>query len=500
MLPCRLRTKLRPMRGILWLTINRLHTSKYDDKLVQWFAGSTMEISKQANIGQLLAEEGNAARVGTVALRYGLEDKPAPIEAILYGAQHVLIMFSAMVASPLVIGQLLNLPPELRAALITGVMLGCGIGTLISTLGVGWVGARLPLLLGAYTVYIGPVVQIAKTESLGAATGALLIGGIALVVISPIIGKIRGLFPPIVVGSLLIITGLALIKIAMNVAFGVNTPYFGQSITVIFLLASIVLITVIAALGSRMIRSLSILIALIVVYISGLVIGLGNFANVAAAPWFRVPSLLPYGIAWPGVGGLTTIIIYQAVAAIYTMTITYALCAMINEEPTERRIRGAVAGDGLGSMIAVVFGGVPLISYDQNVGAISLTGVASRYVVAISGAMLVCMAFLPKIGAVVGMIPPFMLGGTLVFMFGMIVVVGIKIVSQALEEQRDVLILAASVGLSMVVNMAPAQVFEVFPATMRILAADGIVVGILLAVLLNLALPAKKQVQRAIAR
>jgi uracil-xanthine permease len=480
--------------------INRLHTSKYDDRLVELFAGSTMEISKQANIGQLLAEEGNAARVDAIALRYGLEDKPSPIEAILYGAQHVLIMFSAMVASPLVIGQLLNLPPELRAALITGVMLGCGIGTLISTLGVGWVGARLPLLLGAYTVYIGPVVQIAKTESLGAATGALLIGGVALVVISPIIGKIRGLFPPIVVGSLLIITGLALIKIAMNVAFGANTPYFGQSITVIFLLASIVLITVIAALGSRMIRSLSILIALIVVYIAGLVIGLGNFANVAAAPWFRVPSLLPYGIAWPSVGGLTTIIIYQVVAAIYTMTITIALCAMIKEEPTERRIRGAVAGDGLGSMIAVVFGGVPLISYDQNVGAISLTGVASRYVVAISGAMLVCMAFLPKIGAVVGMIPPFMLGGTLVFMFGMIVVVGIKIVSQALEEQRDVLILAASVGLSMVVNMAPAQVFEVFPAAMRILAADGIVVGILLAVLLNLTLPAKKQIQRAIAR
>jgi xanthine/uracil permease len=52
-------------------------------------------------------------------------------------------------------------------------MLGCGIGTLISARGVGWVGARLPLLLGAYTVYIGPVVQIAKTESLGAATGAL---------------------------------------------------------------------------------------------------------------------------------------------------------------------------------------------------------------------------------------------------------------------------------------------------------------------------------------
>jgi uracil-xanthine permease len=452
-----------------------------------------MEKSISADVGQLLAGEGSAPQAHTITLRYGLEDKPSPTAAILFGAQHVLIMFSAMVASPLVIGQLLNLPAELRAALITGVMLGCGVGTLISALGVGWVGARLPLLLGAYTVYIGPVVQIAKTESLGAAAGALLIGGVVLLAISPIIGKIRGLFPPIVVGSLLIITGLTLIKIAMNVAFGVNTPYFGQPITVLFLLASIVLITVIAALGSQLVRSLSILIALIAIYIVGLLIGVGNFANVAAAPWFRVPSFLPYGIAWPGVGGLTTIIIYQVVAAIYTMSITIALCVMIKVEPTERRIRGAVAGDGLGSMIAVVFGGVPLISYDQNVGAISLTGVASRYVVAISGAMLVCMAFLPKIGAVVGMIPPFMLGGTLVFMFGMIAVVGIKIVSQALEEQRDVLILAASVGLSMVVNLAPAQVFEVFPAALRILPADGIVVGILVAVLLNLMLPSGKR-------
>ena len=76
-----------------------------------------------------------------------------------------------------------------------------------------------------------------------------------------------------------------------------------------------------------------------------------------------------------------------------------------------------------------------------------------------------------------------------------IVVVGIKIVSQSLEEQRDTLVLAASVGLSTVVNLAPAQVFEVFPAAIRILAADEIVVGTLVAVLLNMMLPSEKRVQ-----
>jgi uracil-xanthine permease len=451
-----------------------------------------MDQAADTRVGNALADDAGVQPTDGSGFRYGLEDKPPAGRAMLYGLQHVLIMFSAMIASPLVIGQLLNLSPELRSAMITGVMLGCGVGTLISALGVGWVGARLPLLLGAYTVYIGPVVAIAKTESLGAAAGALLIGGLFLLAISSIIGKFRSLFPPLVVGALLVITGFTLIKIAMGVAFGINTPFAGNPLTVWFLVGSIVLITAIAALGNRLVKSLSVLSALIVTYVAAAALGLGNFAGIASAPWFRAPALLPFGLAWPGIGGLTTIVIYHVVAAIYTMSITLALCTMIGVEPSEKRVRGAVAGDGLGSAIAILFGGVPLISYDQNVGAISLTGVASRFVVAISGAILVGMAFLPKIAAIVGMVPPFVLGGTLVFMFGMIAVVGIRIISTAMQSQRDLLVLAAAFGLCAVVNFAPPTVFEIFPPALRILAGDGIVVGTLVAVLLNLALPATK--------
>jgi uric acid transporter len=448
-----------------------------------------MEGSRHGRVGELLAEDGNARGVDALQLQYNLDDVPPAIPLVLFGAQHVLIMFSAMVASPLVIGQLLGLSPALRLTLITAVMLGCGLGTLISALGIGWIGARLPLLLGAYAVYIGPVVAIAKAESLGAATADMLIGGLLLLVVSPLIGKLRSLFPPMVVGTLLVVTGLSLMKIAVNVALGVNTPFFGNPMTVIFLVTSIALIAIIAAFGNRAVRSLSILLAMVVIYGAGLASGLGNFSSVADAPWFRIPTLLPYGLSWPGAGGLITIVIYHLIAAIYTMSITIALCAMIQVDPQIRRIRGAIAGDGLGSIIAVLFGGVPLISYDQNVGAISLTGVASRYVVAVSGLMLVGMAFLPKIGAVIGMVPPFLLGGTLVFMFGMITVVGIRIIAVAIEGQRDGLVLAATLGLSTVVNMAPSSAFDIFPPVVRILAADGIVVGTVVSVLLNLILP-----------
>ena len=162
---------------------------------------------------------------------------------------------------------------------------------------------------------------------------------------------------------------------------------------------------------------------------------------------------------------------------------------MLGVEGSEARVRGAIAGDGLGSIIAAAFGGVPLISYDQNVGAISLTGVGSRYVVAVAGAILVIMAFLPKIGALIAIVPPFVLGGTLIFMFGMIAAVGVGVLAGSLKTHRDVLLVAASLGLSTAVNFAPPALLQAVPDSLRILAADGIVVGTVTAVLFNLLLP-----------
>jgi uric acid transporter len=458
-----------------------------------------MDEPRHRNVEEALATEGGVNRSKEILeLRYGVEDRLPLLSSILFGLQHVLIMFSAMVATPLVVGQMLDLSAELRSVLFAGVMLGCGVGTLISALGVSWIGARLPLLLGTYTVYIGPIVAIGKTQGLGAATAAMLMGGLMLMIISPIIGKLRALFPPVVVGIILVATGLSLMKIATNVALGTNTPYYGKPITIFFLIGSVVLIGVIANLKNKVIRSLSVLISVAILYAVGIAMGLANLGAVDSAPWFRLPTFLPYGLDWPNSGGLYTILIDHLVAAIFTMSITLALCAMLSIEQPAVRARGAVAGDGLGSIIAVLFGGVSLISYDQNVGAISLTGVASRFVVAAAGGILIVMAFFPKLGGTVGMIPPFLLGGALLFMFGMIVVVGVKILSTTRLSQRDVLLIAISVGLSMITNFAPASVFETLSPSIRIIASDGMVVGTLTVVLLNMALPSEAKAARSL--
>lgn len=101
------------------------------------------------------------------------------------------------------------------------------------------------------------------------------------------------------------------------------------------------------------------------------------------------------------------------------------------------------------------------------------------------------MALLPKVGALITVVPPFVLGGTLIFMFGMIGVVGVGILADSLRSQRDLLLLAASLGLSTAVNFAPPALFDALPQSVRILAADGIVIGTIFAVVLNLSLPGK---------
>ena len=446
-------------------------------------------------VGSMLADAAadSKADVLTLSLRYRLEDKPPRVASFLFGLQHVLIMFTAMIAAPLVISDLLSLPPNLRNSMMTGVILGCGVGTLISALGWFWLGGRLPLVLGAYTVYIVPVVAIAKSEGLSAAAAALIIGGLALLAASPAIGKLRALFPPLVVGTLLIVTGESLIKIAVNIALGVNTPYFRNPLTFIMLVGSILLIIFINVLTSGNFKALSIFLALVCVYLASIPLRLVSLKPIADAPWLHIPRPLPYGLAWPSAGAMITVLIYIFVASVYTTSITIALCKMVGVEPGENRVRGAVAADGFGSVIATLFGGVPLVSYDQNVGAISLTGVGSRFVVAVSGGILVVMAFVPKIGSAIAIVPTFVLGGTLIFMFAMIVVVGVGILTESLRSQRDLLIVAAAVALSTAVNFSPPAVFDVFSPSVRILAADGIIVGALTAILLNLLLPKGQQ-------
>jgi uric acid transporter len=436
------------------------------------------------------ARADDALKVG-----YSLDEPLGFVEALIFGLQHVLVVLPAMIAAPLVIGQLLNLELGIRNALITGAMLGSGIGTIVSAVGVGRIGSRLPIVMASLTIYIAPVVEMARATSLAAAGTAMLFGAVLLFLLSPLISKLAAVFSPVVIGTLLVVQSVSLVKIAVSVAAGVNTSYEGTSLPLILGLGSIVLIVALNIVTRGFTRAISIFTALAILYLVSVPLGVANFESVARVPWIRLPQLFPFGgLAWPEPAGLGIILVYHLSAAIYTMSVTIGLGKILNMD-TSDRIRGAVAATGLGSAVAVLFGGVPLIAHNQNVGLITLTGVGSRFAVAAAGLILVAMAFVPKFGALVLIVPPFVLGGTLVLTFAMIATVGIRILAEATHDQRDMLLIATSLALSIGVSFAPPAMFMGIHPSLRLLSSDGIFVGTAAVLLFHVLLPAPPKVR-----
>jgi len=427
---------------------------------------------------------------GFTKLDLELNDYPGPVKTALFGIQHVLVMFTAMVGGPLIVARLLNLSDEVRISMLSGTMIGCGIATMISALGLGFIGPRLPIVMGVFYIFIGPIVAISKEINLAAAMTALIIGGAVQFAWSPLIGKLHRFFPPIVTGTTILLIGTGLMKVGIAVATGAGTPSFGKPLTLGLAALMIVLILAITRFSKGFVRALSLFITMVIGYFAAAAFGLIDMGTVARADWFTVPKLMPYGgFEWPGLIAVITVVVCFFATAVETTGHTLAVSRIVNVPQEGWRIRGAVSNDGLGSAVSAFFGGMALTSYSQNIGVISLTGVGSRFVVAFGGAFLIVMALVPKVGAIIALMPNAVLGGVLLFMFGMVASVGIDIIGRNLTSRRDAVILAASLALGLGIQAAPPGAFDVIPQALRILVTDGIVMGILLAMFLNLVWP-----------
>lgn len=436
------------------------------------------------------AGAGSGNERGFALLTLQLDDYPGVVKTALFGIQHVLVMFTAMIGGPLIIARLLDLAPETLVAMVSGTMLGCGVATMVSALGIGFIGPRLPIVMGVFYVFIGPIVAIAKETSLAAAMTALICGGLAQLAWSPLVGRLHRFFPEIVTGTTIVLIGTGLMKIAIAVATGLDTPGFGRPLTLGLAALMIGLIVAISRWGPPLLNALSLFATMVIGYLLAAALGLLDFHSVATAAWLRMPSLLPYGgLAWPGAVGLFTVVVCFVVTAVETTGHTLAVCRITGVAGEPWRIRGTVSNDGLGSVVSALFGGLALCSYSQNIGVITLTGVGSRFVVAAGGAFLVLMALVPKVGALIALIPNPVLGGVLLFMFGMVASVGIDMIGTHGRTRRDALIIASSLGVGLGIQAAPPGAFEIVPQALRILVTDGIVMGILLAMLLNIVLP-----------
>jgi len=237
-----------------------------------------------------------------------------------------------------------------------------------------------------------------------------------------------------------------------------------------------------------LVSNAAILIGLLGGYVVAMAMGMVNFGGVAKAAWFQVPTVMPYGFEI-SIGAVIGVTLVSIVSAIETVGDTSATTkAGAGRDATDDEIAGATYADGLGTAVAAVFGGLPNTSFSQNVGIVGMTGIMSRHVVTIAGAILVVCGLIPKIGAAVASMPLPVLGGGVIVMFGMVAAAGMNMLTEVKMSRRNMIIISVSLAVGLGLNLVPSAV-QHLPGIWKTLATSAVAPTALLAVVLNLALP-----------
>ncbi len=427
---------------------------------------------------------------------------PPLTRAIPLGIQHVLAMFISNVTPAIIIAGAAGFGfgsdspafPNL-IYMIQMSMLFAGVATLLQTIGLGPVGARLPIVQGTSFAFIPimiPLVAGKGVEAMAVIAGGVLVGGLFHACLAPFVGRIRFALPPLVTGLVVTMIGLALVKVGIQYAAGgvpaIGKPEYGSLQN--WLVAGIVIVTTLGLkfFARGMWSVAAILIGLMVGYVVALAMGMVSFANVGRAAVFALPNPFHFGIEF-STAAIVGFCLMAIISAIETVgDVSGITKGGAGREATDREIRGATFADGFGTAVAGVFGALPNTSFSQNVGLIAITGVMSRHVVTCGALFLIVCGLMPKVGALISTIPIEVLGGGVIVMFGMVVAAGVNMLSDVTWNRRNMVIFAVSLSLGLGLQLEPGAL-QHLPKTAQVLLSSGLLPAAFLAIVLNLLLP-----------
>ncbi|OWU85741.1 uracil permease [Oceanicola sp. 22II-s10i] len=427
---------------------------------------------------------------------------PPLIDAVPLGIQHVLAMFASNVTPAIIVagaagfGFGSNSPdfPNL-IYMIQMSMLFAGIATLFQTIGMGPVGARLPIVQGTSFAFLPVMIPAVAGQGVAGMAGlmtGIVIGGIFHFCLGTVIGRMRFALPPLVTGLIVLMIGLSLIKVGIQYAAG-GVPLMGKPEFGSLAMWTPALVVIVVTLGLKfftkgLISVSAILVGLIAGYVVALILGQVNFGNVGRAAMFALPMPFRWGVEFNG-AIIIGMCFMAVISAIETVGDVSGICkGGAGREATDKEITGATFADGAGTAIAGIFGGLPNTSFSQNVGLISMTGVMSRHVVTVGGLFLILCGLVPKIGAIVSTVPINVLGGGVIVMFGMVAAAGINMLSEVNWNRRNMVIFAVSLSVGFGLQLEPSAL-QHLPNTLQILLTSGLLPAAGLSIALNLALP-----------
>jgi xanthine permease len=422
--------------------------------------------------------------------------KQNPFKTASLGIQHVLAMYAGAVIVPLIVGGALKLTIEQLTYLVSVDIMMCGIATLLQVWRNRYFGIGLPVVLGCTFTAVGPIIAIGSQHGITTIYGSILVSGLFVVLIAKYFGMLVKFFPPVVTGSVVTIIGITLIPVAMNnMAGGVGSHDFGSIPNISLAFGTLLFILCLFRFFKGFVRSVAILLGLVVGTIVSSFMGLVDFSAVADASWFHTPKPFYFGTPTFELTSILTMILVAVVSLVESTGVYFALSDIVGRKVEEKDLSNGYRAEGLAILLGGLFNAFPYTTYSQNVGLVQLSGVKGKTVIYTAGVFLVVLGLVPKIGAMTTVIPAPVLGGAMIAMFGMVVAYGIKMLSKVdFSSQENLLIVACAVGMGIGVTAVPG-VFAKMPESVRILTDNGIVVGSLTAIFLNIVFNVKARVK-----
>ena len=449
---------------------------------------------------------------------YQFEAKMPLKHAIPLGLQHVFAMFVGNLTPLLIITSACGLAggefADLQVSLLQNAMFVAGIVTLVQLYAVGPVGGKVPIIMGTSSGFLGVFNSVAATMgggvmAYGAILGASILGGIFESVLGVFLKPLRKLFPSVVTGTVVLSIGLSLISVGINSFGGGNgAKDFGSMENLLLAIFVLVVILFLKHWTTGFLSSSSILIGIIVGYVAAIMMGFVlpttgvtadgveftkawvlNWDKVAQASWFAIPKLVPVKIVFDLRAILPVMVMFIVTAVETVGDISGVMEGGMNREPSDKELSGGVICDGLGSTFAACFGVLPNTSFSQNVGLVAMTKVVNRGALATGAVFLILCGLIPKLGALVSIMPQAVLGGAAVMMFSSIVVSGIQLITKEKMTPRTLTIVSVALGVGYGMGANSSILAHTPQAIQLICGESGIVPAAFVAIVLNLLLP-----------
>ena len=339
---------------------------------------------------------------------------------------------------------------------------------------------KVPIYLGSSFAFIAPIVKATELYGMPGMFCGLVAVGVVYLLMSLLvklfgISFIKKLFPPIVIGPVIILIGLSLASTGVDMA--------SQN----WVLAIISLLVAIACSiwGKGLVKIIPVFFGAIVGYIAAIIFyrsGM-DFAPVAEAKWFALPHFAKMSFSWQAIVFMAPVAIAPIIEHVGDV---YAISEIAGKDfVKDPGLHRTMAGDGLACMLAAFLGGAPVTTYSEVTGAVSLTKVTDPACMRIAAIAAILISLVGKVGAAIQTIPTAVLGGIMLLLFGSIASVGINnLVKAKIDMNKTRNLIIASLILTIGIGGAIIS-FGKFSLA-------GIGLASIVGVILNLIIPDKE--------